>query len=80
MQGDFKFDPTKGPNVPAMMTNLTQTFNIPQVMVSTWPFVATGSTTFSTFGEKEWVFTNEGTATPIYWCVGSGDIVDCGSW
>ena len=37
--GDFKFDPKSWPDVPAMMTNLTKTYGIDQVMVSTWPFI-----------------------------------------
>ena len=36
-------------------------------MVSTWPFIATGSDTFDEFGAKNWVFDTEGTDTPIFW-------------
>ena len=54
--GDFKFDPKSWPDVPAMMTNLTKTYGIDQVMVSTWPFIATGSDTFAEFGSKNWVY------------------------
>ena len=54
--GDFKFDPKSWPDVPAMMANLTKTYGIDQVMVSTWPFIATGSDTFAEFGSKNWVY------------------------
>ena len=57
--GDFKFDPKSWPDVPAMMTNLTKTYGIDQVMVSTWPFIATGSDTFAEFGSKNWVYDDD---------------------
>eukprot|EP01043_Picozoa_sp_COSAG02_P047222 COSAG02_NODE_4503_length_5285_cov_5.431161_1_plen_738_part_00 len=65
--GDFKFDPAQWPDVPAMMNNLTNHYNIDQVMVSTWPFIATGSDSFEEFGSKNLVFDTEGTSTPIFW-------------
>ena len=36
-------------------------------MVSTWPFIATGSDTFQEFGSQNLVFDTEGTDTPIFW-------------
>ena len=61
--GDFKFDPAQWPDVPKMMSNLTKHYKIDQVMVSTWPFIATGSDSFEEFGSQNLVFDTEGTVS-----------------
>ena len=69
--GDFKFDPAQWPDVPGMMSNLTKHYKIDQVMVSTWPFIATGSDSFEEFGSQNLVFDTEGTVRADYSCFNS---------
>jgi alpha-D-xyloside xylohydrolase len=63
--GDWSFDPTAWPDVPAMMAQL-ESYGM-KVMVSSWPFSATNSTSFEDIGTKGIAFTDVGTSNPIFW-------------
>lgn len=78
--GDFKFDPKYWPDIPGMMKNLSA-LGIKQVMVSTWPFTATNSSSFEKFGSEGLVFTERDSNNPIFWddnnCGDVGGCVHC---
>lgn len=63
--GDWSFDPASWPDVPGMMKQL-EGYGM-KVMVSVWPFSATGSSSVATVGKNDYAVNVNGTDTPIWW-------------
>ena len=63
--GDYSFDPKYWPAVPAMVANLSSIGM--RVMVSVWPFQATGSATIEQVTSNYWALTSRGTSSPVAW-------------